>query len=115
MITGAHAVLYSSAAEEARAFFRDALGFKSVDAGGGWLVFALPPAELAVHPAEGGGDHELFLMCDDIDTTIEELKIKGVEFTEPISEQSWGRLTAMRIPGGAQIRLYEPRHPTTMS
>jgi catechol 2,3-dioxygenase-like lactoylglutathione lyase family enzyme len=112
MITGAHAVIYSSEAEEARAFLRDALGFKSVDAGGGWLVFALPAAELAVHPAEGGGDHELFLLCDDIDVTIEELRSKGVEFDEPVSQQRWGKLTSIRLPGGAHIRLYEPSHPT---
>src|SRR5215475_9484170 len=112
MITGAHAVLYSSAAEEARAFFRDILGFKSVDAGGGWLVFALPPAELAVHPAEGGGDHELYLMCDDIHATVEELRSKGAEFIDPVSEQRWGLLTSVTIPGGARIGLYQPTHPT---
>jgi catechol 2,3-dioxygenase-like lactoylglutathione lyase family enzyme len=113
MITGAHAIIYSDAAEEVRAFLRDMLGFASVDAGGGWLVFALPPAELAVHPTEGEGRHELYLMCDDIESTIAELSAKGVRFT-PVSEQRWGRLTSLTLPGGTELGLYQPRHPTTI-
>jgi catechol 2,3-dioxygenase-like lactoylglutathione lyase family enzyme len=113
MITGAHAIIYSDAADEVRAFLRDVLGFASVDAGGGWLVFALPPAELAVHPADGDARHELYLMCDDIDATIAELTAKGVH-VKPISEQRWGRLTSLTLPGGSELGLYEPRHPTAI-
>jgi len=113
MITGAHAIIYSDAADEVRAFLRDVLGFRSVDAGGGWLVFALPPAELAVHPADGDARHELYLMCDDIEATIAELTAKGAQVT-PITEQRWGRLTSMTLPGGSEVGLYEPRHPTAI-
>jgi hypothetical protein len=113
MSTGAHAIIFSNAADEVRAFLRDVLGFASVDAGGGWLVFALPPAELAVHPTEGEGQHELYLMCDDIEATIAELSAKSVEF-KPISDQGWGRLTSMTLPGGAELGLYQPRHPTAI-
>jgi catechol 2,3-dioxygenase-like lactoylglutathione lyase family enzyme len=90
MITGMHAIVYSSQAEEARAFLRDVLGFSSVDGGGGWLLFALPPAELAVHHAESGGMHRLYLMCDDINATVAELRGKGVEFTRRRSATSAG-------------------------
>ena len=112
MITGVHAIVYNEGAEKARAFFRDVLGWPSVEAGGGWLIFALPPAELAVHPIDGNSRHELYLMCDDINTTVAELKDKGVEFTEPVSDQAWGLLTAFALPGGGTLGLYEPRHPT---
>ena len=94
-----------------REFFRDVLGFASVDAGGGWLIFALPPAELAAHPAEAGGRYELYLICDDIEATVEELKQKEVEFTRPVSDEGWGLLAAFAIPGGDELALYEPRHP----
>jgi hypothetical protein len=83
----------------------------SVDAGGGWLILALPPSELAVHPTDGAGSHELFLVCDDIEQTTRELALKGVSTVEPITEQRWGRLTRLRLPGGDEIGLYEPRHP----
>ncbi|MCW2690446.1 MAG: hypothetical protein JWR37_5336 [Mycobacterium sp.] len=109
MITGAHAIIYSEAADEVRAFIRDVLEFRSVDAGGGWLVFALPPAELAVHPTEGEGQHELYLVCDDIDATIAELTAKGVKF-KPVTEQRWGRLTSIKLPGGSELGLYQPSH-----
>lgn len=114
MINGIHGIVYSADAEGALAFFRDTLGFPSVDAGRGWLIFALPPAELAVHPAEGEGRQELYLMCDDIHVAVEELKSKGIEFTRPVTEQRWGLLTRLRIPGGGEMGLYQPRHPTAI-
>lgn len=112
MITGAHAVLFSREADRLRDFLRDVLGFESVDAGGGWLIFALPPGELATHPADAAGRVELYLMCDDLGATMTELEGKGVEFTRPVAEERWGRVTAMRLPGGDELGLYEPRHPS---
>src|SRR5437868_2328598 len=109
-ISGVHALIYSSEPDQMRAFFRDVLELPSVDAGGGWLIFTLPPAELAAHPAEEGGRHELYLMCDDIQTTIAELEAKGVEFTRPVSDEGFGLLTSLRVPGGGELGLYEPRH-----
>jgi predicted enzyme related to lactoylglutathione lyase len=116
MITGVHALVFNSDADAVRAFFRDVLGFDSVDAGGGWLIFALPPAELGVHPAEGAqaGTHELYLMCDDIEGTVAELKAKGVEFSDGIEDQGFGLVTRFKIPGGAELALYQPRHPTAI-
>ena len=118
MITGAHTVIYSRDADALRAWFRDVLEFPYVDAHGGWLIFALPPAEVAVHPAEGTGSeegtrpgHELFLMCDDIDETVSRLRSRGVEFTTAITEQSWGRLISVKTPDGGHLGLYQPRHP----
>ena len=111
MITGAHAIVYSRDADADRAFFRDVLGFPSVDAGRGWLIFALPPSELAAHPADAGGRHERYLMCDEIEATVADLKAKGVEFTAPVSEAGFGLLTSIRLPGGGELGLYEPRHP----
>ena len=115
MITGVHAIVYSEQAQAAREFFRDLLGWESVDAGVGWLIFALPPAELAVHPAAGPDRHELYLMCDDLDATLEELRSKGVEMVEDVSEQRWGRTTAIGIPGGGRIALYEPAHASPLT
>jgi predicted enzyme related to lactoylglutathione lyase len=112
MITGVHAIVFSPEAEKVRAFFADVLGLSSVDAGGGWLVFALPPAELAVHPADGDSRHELYLMCDDIQATLAELRDKGVEVAQDVSDQGWGRLAAIRMPDGSEFPIYEPRHPT---
>ena len=114
MINGAHAIVYTKDAEGLRAFLRDVLDFPSVDAGGGWLIFALPPAELAVHPADEEGRHELYLMCDDIEATVEELKAKGVEFAGPVSDEGFGLVTAIKLPGGGELGLYEPRHPSPL-
>jgi predicted enzyme related to lactoylglutathione lyase len=111
MITGAHTIIFSKDADGVRAFLRDVIGFASVDAGGGWLIFALPPAELAVHPTDGPGTHELFLFCDDINATIEELTAKGAEFVRPVSDEGWGLLTAIRLPDGGELGIYQPRHP----
>ena len=110
MITGVHAIVFSPQAEKVRAFFADVLGLSSADAGGGWLIFALPPAELAVHPADGDGRHELYLMCDDIHATLAELRDKGVEVARDVSDQGWGLLAALRLPDGTELPIYEPRH-----
>lgn len=112
MITGAHAVLYSRDAEALRGFLRDVLGLPGVDAGDGWLIFGLPPAEVAAHPADVGGRHELYLMCDDIAATVAELSAKGVELACPVQDVGWGLLTRLKVPGGDELGLYEPRHPT---
>jgi catechol 2,3-dioxygenase-like lactoylglutathione lyase family enzyme len=115
VINGVHAIVFSTDAERLRAFFRDTLGFSSVDAGDGWLIFALPPAELAAHPDAEGGRHELYLMCDDVHATVEELTRKGVEFAYPVRDEGWGLLTAIKLPGGGELGLYEPRHPSPLS
>jgi catechol 2,3-dioxygenase-like lactoylglutathione lyase family enzyme len=112
VITGAHAIIFTKDAEGVRAFFRDVLGLSSVDAGDGWPIFALPPAELAAHPTDADAHHELYLMCDDIHATVEELKGKGVEFARPVTDAGWGLITALELPGGGELPLYEPRHPT---
>jgi predicted enzyme related to lactoylglutathione lyase len=115
MINGVHALLYAEDAEQVRAFFRDVLGLASVDAGHGWLIFALPPAELGIHPAEAGGHHVIHFMCDDVKATVEELQGKGVEFTQPITDQGYGLVTSLRVPGGGEIGLYQPKHPTALN
>src|SRR5579862_6302490 len=106
-----HAIMFSPEAEKVRAFLADVVGLQSVDAGGGWLIFALPPAELAVHPAEAAGRHELYLMCDDISATLAELTDKGAEVARQVSDQSWGLLAAIRLPDGSELPIYQPRHP----
>jgi predicted enzyme related to lactoylglutathione lyase len=111
MITGVHALVYTKDAESVRAFFRDTLGLPSVDAGEGWLIFALPPAELGVHPSDDKYQHELYLMCDDVNATVEQLKGKGVEFTRPVIDEGWGLVTSIRLPGGGALGLYQPKHP----
>ena len=111
MITGVHAIVFSPEAEKVRAFFADVLELPSVDAGGGWLIFALPPAELAVHPTDGATRHELYLMCDDIGATLADLRGKGVEVTQDVSDQGWGLLASVRLPDGSEFPLYQPRHP----
>jgi len=115
VISGVHAVVFSREADKVRAFFRDVLGLAAVDAGGGWLIFALPPAELAVHPTDGDGRHELYLMCDDIHATLTELRGKGVEVAREVSDQGWGLMAAIRLPDGSEFGVYEPRHPSPSS
>jgi catechol 2,3-dioxygenase-like lactoylglutathione lyase family enzyme len=107
-----HAIVFSAEAEQTRAFFADMLGLSSVDAGGGWPIFALPPAELAVHPAEGDGRHQLYLMCDDIHATLAELQGKGAEVAREVSDEGWGLLASVRMPDGSELPIYEPRHPS---
>ena len=115
MITAAHAIIYADDPDRARAFFRDVLDLPNVDIHGGWLIFKLPPAELGIHPAgedSPAGHHELFLMCDDIVRTVDELTARGAEFSAPITTARFGRLTRMRIPGGGEVGLYQPSHAT---
>jgi len=111
MITGTHAILYSPDADADRELLADLLRSRTVDAGGGWLIFALPPAEVAVHPTDGAPTQELYLMCDDIEGTVVNLAERGVTFEGGISDQGWGLLTTIRLPGGGTVGLYEPRHP----
>lgn len=130
MLTGIHAVLYASDAEKARAFFRDVLKLRSVDAGDGWLIFALPPAEIAAHPTDNdphdphdahdaseppAGRADLYLMCDDVERTVAELRRQGVEFTTPIADHGYGLVTTLRIPGAGTMGLYQPRHPSPLT
>ena len=114
-ITGVHAILYTNDAVADRAFFADVLGLASVDAGEGWLIFALPPAELATHPAStDGGGYDLYLRCDNIEATVRELTAQGVEFGGGVTEQRWGLITTMQLPGGGRLGLYEPRHASPL-
>jgi catechol 2,3-dioxygenase-like lactoylglutathione lyase family enzyme len=114
MIYGAHVVLYSADAAADRAFFRDVLEYPCVDAAHDWLIFALPPAELAVHPAESDSGHELFLMCDDIAAFIEQMSSRGVQCAEPSTER-WGLLTRLTLPGGGTLGVYQPSHPSPLT
>ena len=109
-IVGAHVLLYTPEAEALRTLLRDALGWEHVDAGDGWLIFALPPAEVAAHPTDGEARHELYLMCDNLRATVEELEAKGVEVSRDFEEAGFGLMTSLRLPGGSELRLYEPRH-----
>lgn len=118
-ITGAHVLLYSADADAVRALLRDVFGWKHVDAGGGWLIFRLPPAEIGVHPTEGpddesGGTHQFSLMCDDINKTIEELRAKGVQVIGEPEDQGYGITVTLKLPGDLDVMLYEPRHPTAV-
>jgi len=113
MISGAHIVVYSKNAEADRAFFRDILEFKSVDAGNGWLIFALPPTETAFHPAERDA-HELYFMCDDLKTEMASLVKKGVKCSK-VEEARWGFVTKMQLPSGGTVGLYQPKHPTAIA
>ncbi len=112
MIFGAHLVLYSTDAEADRAFIADVLGFDSVDAGGGWLIFGLPPAEAAVHPAEAPAA-ELYLMCDDLEAEVRALAQRGV-VCAAVEDARWGTITKIALPSGAKVGLYQPRHPTAI-
>ena len=114
VIIGLHAILFTDDAAATRSFLQDTLGLDSVDAGGGWLIFAGPPAELAAHPAEGQPHHEVYLMCDDIHATVADLEAKGAEFADGVVEQRWGLSTTLKLPGGGDLRLYEPRHPSPL-
>ncbi len=120
MIFGAHFLLYSKKAEADRAFLRDVLRFDSVDAGGGWPIFALPPSEFAVHPSEGGvtattqdgyGGAALYLMCDDLKSTMKSMESKKVRFTK-VEDAPWGIVTGFALPSGAKVGLYQPKHQT---
>jgi catechol 2,3-dioxygenase-like lactoylglutathione lyase family enzyme len=111
MITGAHTILFSTDPEATRAFLRDTLGFASVDAGGGWLIFALPPGEVAAHPTDGPPSHELYLLCDDLDATLADLAAKGVEVSSEVTDERWGRVGRFAVPGLGELAVYEPRHP----
>jgi catechol 2,3-dioxygenase-like lactoylglutathione lyase family enzyme len=110
MIVGAHAILYSKDAEADRAFLRDVLGFPSVDAGGGWLVFGLPPSEVAIHPSDENDVHELYLLCDDVRDLVRSLEEKKI-VCSPVREERWGSLVQVSLPGGGRLGIYEPRHP----
>jgi hypothetical protein len=110
MIEGAHVIIYSRDAEADREFLGNALGSLGVDAGEGWLIFALPPAEVAVHPTEGDSGYEFYLTCDDIEQTLADLSARGVKIARPVSDEGWGLLSAVKMPSGAELQLYEPRH-----
>ena len=112
MINGAHVIIYSTDAEADRVFIRDVLEFPRVDAGGGWLIFKLPPAEIAVHPTDGLGKHEFYLMCDDIEKTLADLTAKGVKLPHPVSDEGWGLLASIKLPSGSDLSIYQPRHTT---
>src|SRR5579872_234628 len=116
MITGLHSIIYAQDADKVRAFLRDVFGFKSVDAGQGWLIFAAPPAELAAHPVDKGQKafHELYLMCDDLKATMSELQTKGVQ-CGAVTEARWGSITKIQLPGGGDLGLYQPKHPTALA
>lgn len=114
MISGAHMIIYSTDAEADRAFFRDVLQFPSVDAGEGWLIFALPPAEIAVHPAAETNGHEIYLMCEDVEAVVGKLKSREVECSA-IADEGWGLLTHITLPGGGALGLYQPRHPVVFA
>ncbi len=109
MITGAHAIVYSTDADADRAFLRDVLQFPAVDAGDGWLIFALPPSEVAVHPANENGVHELYLTCDDVNAFVASMKKQGVQCSA-VNDRGWGLLTELTLPGGGSLGVYEPRH-----
>ena len=110
-VTGVHLLFFSPEADDLRATLRDAFGWSSVDAGGGWLIFATPPAELGVHPANKPA-HEISLTCDDLDATIAELRSRGVEFRGEPEARAFGRAITAVLPGGVEVLLYQPTHPT---
>ena len=109
MVIGAHSIIYSIAPEEDRAFLGDVLRLPNVDVGEGWLIFGLPPAEVAVHPSNENDGHEFYLMCDDIDAFVEEMKTHNIAST-PVQDQGWGRLSQITLPGGGKLGIYQPQH-----
>jgi catechol 2,3-dioxygenase-like lactoylglutathione lyase family enzyme len=111
VINGSHVIVFSRDPEADRAFFADVLGQPHVDAGGGWLIFKLPPAEVAIHPSQDSVEHELYFLCDDVEETMRDLRDKGVQFTQEITEERWGRVTRFRLPGGSDMGMYQPHHP----
>jgi catechol 2,3-dioxygenase-like lactoylglutathione lyase family enzyme len=113
MITGAHVIVYTKDADTDRAFFRDVLGFPSVDAGHGWLIFGLPAGETAFHPAAKNNEHELYLMCDNLEAEMASLAAKGVRCSD-VHEERWGSITTIKLPGGGSIGVYQPKHPTAL-
>jgi catechol 2,3-dioxygenase-like lactoylglutathione lyase family enzyme len=119
VIAGSHTILFAEDAERARVFLRDVLGLEGVDAGEGWLIFALPSGELAVHPGSGWGrgpgHHALFFMCHDIEQTVRELEAKGVDFVSPIEDEGWGRIARFKIPGAGEMGIYQPQHPSPLA
>ena len=112
MFKAAHVIIYSQSADADRVFLRDALGLPYVDAGGDWLIFKLPPAELAVHPTEGPPTHELYWMCDDVEATLERLVNAGATIASPVTDQRWGRIARIALPSGTRLAIYEPNHAT---
>jgi hypothetical protein len=114
MVNGSHVIFHAKDADSVRGFLKDVLELDSVDAGHGWLIFALPPAEVAIHPTDGKPGYQLYLMCDNIHDTVKELQAKGAEFSNPVKEERWGSVTAIKLPGGGEMGLYEPRHPTAL-
>jgi catechol 2,3-dioxygenase-like lactoylglutathione lyase family enzyme len=113
MISGAHVIVYTKDADADRTFFRDVLGFQSVDAGRGWLIFALPPGEAAFHPSEKNGPHELYFLCDNLKLEMAALTKKGVTCSA-VREERWGSITKIQLPGGGEMGLYQPKHPTAL-
>lgn len=113
MIHGAHVIIYSKDAEADRAFFRDVLEYPFADAGHGWLIFALPPAEVALHPSDSNDQHQLFLMCDDVQALIAKMESKNVACS-PVDEQRWGSITQVTLPGGGKLGIYQPKHPSPL-
>ncbi len=116
MIIGAHSIIHSTSPDADRAFLRDVLELTNVDVGGGWLIFGLPPAEVAVHPSEVNDVHEFYLMCDDVEALIADMEKRGIA-SSPVQEESWGLITQLTLPGGGQLGIYQPRHarPEAMS
>lgn len=114
MINGIHTLIYSKDVKRVREFFKDILNLPSVDAGEGWLIFALPPTELAVHPTEEESYHELYFMCEDIKRTLEKLKAKGIKILHPVADRGWGLVTQIKLKSGDEFGIYQPKHPTAI-
>jgi len=113
-VVAAHLLLYTPEAEAVRAVFRDVFGWKHVEDHPGWLIFAMPPSELGIHPSDGSTKHEICLMCEDIDSTMTELRTKGIEFRGEPQDQGFGIVTTMLLPGGIEVLLYQPKHASPL-